>query len=59
MEYLKCDADQLKSFGGFYTAKEISRQPELWLETYNMLLKEKEKIYNWINDDNSKNSKGI
>jgi len=48
MEYLKCDADQLKSFGGFYTAKEISRQPELWLETYNMLLKEKEKIYNFI-----------
>jgi tagatose-6-phosphate ketose/aldose isomerase len=48
MEYLKCDARQLKSCGGFYTAKEISRQPELWLETYHKLLKEKEKIYSFI-----------
>jgi tagatose-6-phosphate ketose/aldose isomerase len=48
MEYLKCDARHLKSLGGFYTAKEISRQPELWLETYHKLLKEKEKIYSFI-----------
>jgi tagatose-6-phosphate ketose/aldose isomerase len=49
MEYLKYSAKQLKSFGGFYTAKEISRQPELWLETYHKLLKEKEKISDFIN----------
>ena len=44
MEYLKCDTRQLESSGGFYTAKEISRQPELWMETYHKLLNEKEKI---------------
>jgi tagatose-6-phosphate ketose/aldose isomerase len=48
MEYLKCDSKHLKSAGGFYTAKEISRQPELWLETYHKLLKEKAQIYNFI-----------
>lgn len=50
MEYLKCDAGQLESSGGFYTAKEISRQPELWMETYQKLLKEKDKIRSFISN---------
>lgn len=49
MEYLKCTTKQLESFGGFYTAKEISRQPELWMETYFKLLNEKGKIKDFIN----------
>ncbi|HBH85777.1 MAG: hypothetical protein A2X05_01445 [Bacteroidetes bacterium GWE2_41_25] len=49
MEYLKCETKQLESGGGFYTAKEISRQPDLWMETYHKLLNEKEKIRNFIN----------
>ncbi|HAM11091.1 MAG TPA: sugar isomerase [Bacteroidales bacterium] len=49
MEYLKCETKQLESRGGFYTAKEISRQPDLWMETYHKLLNEKEKIRNFIN----------
>jgi tagatose-6-phosphate ketose/aldose isomerase len=48
MEYLNCDASQLKSFGGFYTAKEISQQPELWVKTYYKILKEKGKIQNFL-----------
>jgi tagatose-6-phosphate ketose/aldose isomerase len=48
MEYLKCNVGQLKSIGGFHTAKEISRQPELWGETFHKLLNEKEKIYSFI-----------
>jgi tagatose-6-phosphate ketose/aldose isomerase len=55
MEYLNCDADQLKSSGGYYTAKEISQQPELWVKTYYKLLKEKEKIQNFLNKILSKN----
>ncbi len=49
MEYLNCDASQLKSSGGYYTAKEISQQPELWVKTYHKLLKEKEKIQKFLN----------
>ena len=48
MEYLKCDESHLESSGGFYTAKEISRQPELWMETYYKLLNEKEKIKRFL-----------
>lgn len=55
MEYLKCDTKKLKSDGGFYTAKEISRQPELWIETYQKLLKEKDKIRSFINKVLEKN----
>ncbi len=49
MEYLKCKTKHLESVGGFYTAKEISRQPELWMQTYYMLLNEKEKLKDFIN----------
>lgn len=49
MEYLKCTTKQLESVGGFYTAKEISRQPELWMQTYYKLLNEKERLKDFIN----------
>jgi tagatose-6-phosphate ketose/aldose isomerase len=48
MEYLNCDTQLLESRGGLNTAREISRQPELWLETYNKLLSEKEKIRSFL-----------
>ena len=34
MEYLNEKVSQLKESGGLYTAEEISRQPELWEETF-------------------------
>jgi len=49
MEYLNYDVSDLKSLGGFFTAKEISRQPELWIETYYKLLKEKVAIQSFLN----------
>jgi tagatose-6-phosphate ketose/aldose isomerase len=48
MEYLNCDTRLLESSGGFNTAKEISRQPELWMETYYKLLSEKKNINSFI-----------
>jgi tagatose-6-phosphate ketose/aldose isomerase len=44
MEYLNCDSEYLSSHGGIFTAKEISNQPDLWLETYTKLAKEKTAI---------------
>jgi tagatose-6-phosphate ketose/aldose isomerase len=41
---------QLESVGGFNTAKEISTQPELWMETYFKLLNEKEIVKDFINE---------
>lgn len=49
MKYLNCDLKQLESLGGLNTAKEICQQPELWMETYSTLLKEKIKVMNFIN----------
>lgn len=49
MEYLKCTTKYLESVGGFHTAKEISRQPELWMQTYYKLLNEKESLKDFIN----------
>ncbi len=39
----------LESAGAAYTAQEISGQPELWLETYQALLKEKDQLQNFLN----------
>jgi hypothetical protein len=44
MEYLNCDIEYLKSHGGIFTAKEISSQPALWLETYTKLVRERSAI---------------
>jgi len=49
MEYLTCDGKELEFKGAFNTAKEISRQPELWMETYNKLINEKENIVTFLN----------
>jgi tagatose-6-phosphate ketose/aldose isomerase len=48
MEYLTCDGKELELKGGFNTAKEISRQPELWMETYSKLINEKENIVSFL-----------
>lgn len=44
MEYLDCDDQFLDSKGAIHTAREISRQPELWLETYRKIVQEKNDI---------------
>jgi tagatose-6-phosphate ketose/aldose isomerase len=49
MEYLNCDVEYLKSNGGIFTAKEISSQPDLWLETYTKIIKEKTAISGFLN----------
>jgi tagatose-6-phosphate ketose/aldose isomerase len=48
MKYLNCDTKLLESCGGFNTAKEISSQPDLWMETYYKLLNEKEEIKEFL-----------
>lgn len=48
MNYLNINIEDLRSKGGFDTAKEISSQPELWGETYLKLLKEKEKVIRFL-----------
>ena len=48
MNYLNFPTKELKSRGGFYTAKEISSQPELWLKTYLRLVKEKDQISKFL-----------
>jgi tagatose-6-phosphate ketose/aldose isomerase len=41
MQYLNFDVEQLERMGGLNTAREISRQPDLWMQTYHKLLGEK------------------
>jgi len=54
MEYLTCDGKELELKGGFNTAKEISRQPELWMETYYKLISEKENVVSFLKNVLSK-----
>jgi transposase-like protein len=44
MKYLNIDTKDLELKGGYYTAKEISSQPEMWLQTYERVKEEKEEI---------------
>jgi len=44
MNYLGIDVDELKSIGGFDTAKEIASQPEMWLKTYERVMEEKDEL---------------
>ena len=44
MNYLGIEVDELKSIGGFDTAKEIASQPEMWLKTYERVLEEKTEL---------------
>jgi tagatose-6-phosphate ketose/aldose isomerase len=48
MEYLNCESGLLKTSGGYNTAKEISRQPALWMETYYNVVKEKDALGSFI-----------
>ncbi|VAW23006.1 Galactosamine-6-phosphate isomerase AgaS [hydrothermal vent metagenome] len=50
MSYLKYEIEELKLNGGLHTAKEISSQPEMWVETYNRLFKEKDQIAKFTGD---------
>lgn len=44
MKFLNIDKDTLKLKGAFYTASEISGQPELWLSIYNKVLEKEKEI---------------
>lgn len=48
MKYLDVSTEDLKSYGGFYTAKEICSQPEMWEQTYLKLIREKESIIGFL-----------
>ncbi len=48
MKYLNFPIEDLKSSGGFHTAKEISSQPEMWEKTYLKLIKEKKHIAQFL-----------
>ncbi len=50
MNYLNYSADELKSRGGFCTAREICNQPRLWGESYLKLKKEKGTITDFIKE---------
>ena len=49
MKYLSCAVEDLKKSGGFYTAKEISNQPNLWKKTYLKIVEEREQISEFLN----------
>jgi tagatose-6-phosphate ketose/aldose isomerase len=48
MKYLDIESNDLKSKGGYYTAKEISSQPEMWLKTYERVVEEKDRIKKFL-----------
>jgi len=48
MKYLDIDTKDLKLNGGYYTAKEISSQPDMWLRTYERVKEEKDQIKEFI-----------
>lgn len=48
MKYLNYQIEDLKSRGGFNTAKEICSQPELWEKTYLKLVEEQDRIVEFL-----------
>lgn len=48
MKYLNIDIQDLERKGGYYTAKEISCQPEMWLKTYEKVLEEKDQLSQFL-----------
>jgi len=48
MKYLDIETKDLELNGGYYTAKEISSQPDMWLKTYERVKEEKEEIKDFI-----------
>ena len=48
MKYLDIDTKELERKGGYYTAKEISCQPEMWLKTYEKVLDERDQLSQFL-----------
>lgn len=48
MKYLNYNIEDLTSNGGYFTAKEICSQPELWKKTYLKLLDERDRILEFL-----------
>ena len=48
MKYLNIDTKDLELRGGYYTAKEISSQPDMWLKTFERVSEEKEQIKEFL-----------
>ena len=48
MKYLNIDTEELERKGGYYTAKEISRQPEMWMKTYEKVLEERDQLSQFL-----------
>lgn len=59
MKYLNIDEAVLKDNGAFYTAKEIAGQPELWMNIFEKVVTEKEKITSFLDDVLKKTKKII
>ncbi|MEN8227038.1 MAG: sugar isomerase [Bacteroidota bacterium] len=48
MNYLNIDTKELEQRGGYNTAKEISLQPEMWLQTYERVREEKDQLSQFL-----------
>jgi len=48
MKYLDVDTKDLELNGGYYTAKEICSQPEMWLKTFERVREEKDQIKEFL-----------
>ena len=48
MKYLNIDTKGLELNGGYYTAKEISSQPDMWLKTYQRVKDEKKQTKDFL-----------
>lgn len=59
MKYLNIDEAILKESGAFFTAKEISGQPELWMNIFEKVVSEKTEITSFFDDVLKKTKKII
>lgn len=59
MKYLNIDEAILKESGAFFTAKEISGQPELWMNIFEKVVAEKAEIMSFFDDVLKKTKKII
>jgi len=48
MKYLNIDTEILELNGGYYTAKEISSQPKMWLKTFERVKEERDQIREFL-----------
>lgn len=49
LKYLNTEISQLEAEGGKYTAKEIAQQPQLWLDTYKLVVTQQSEIKEFLN----------